>query len=285
MEKEIKKIFKKGSKTYYYSSLFFPKNKRIEVSILYAFVRVVDDYVDSIPQKKDEFYSFLKEFQKTWQEGESENIVIHRFVKLAKKKEFKLEWINSFFEAMESDFKKLKYYEIEETKKYMVGSAEVIGLMMAKIMNLKEESFKGARALGASMQYINFIRDLKEDIVLGRQYLPINEMKDFSINSLKKEEVFKNKENFILYINKQLQYYKKWQKKAQESFSFIPFRYRIPIETASLMYNYTAKKIKKNPLIVYKKKVKPKKSRIIIWAIIITIKLLWKKIFLPIKKK
>ena len=53
-----KRIFKNGSKTYYYSSFFFPPNVKEDVFKLYSFVRKADDYVDSVPQQKQEFYSF-----------------------------------------------------------------------------------------------------------------------------------------------------------------------------------------------------------------------------------
>ena len=57
-------IAKEGSKTFFNSSLFFPREVREEVFILYSFVRTADDFVDSIPQKKKEFYDFVNSFNK-----------------------------------------------------------------------------------------------------------------------------------------------------------------------------------------------------------------------------
>ena len=54
--KKLFNIFKKGSRTYFYSSLFFPNGVRGDVFRLYAFVRRADDFVDSIPQQKEKFY-------------------------------------------------------------------------------------------------------------------------------------------------------------------------------------------------------------------------------------
>jgi 15-cis-phytoene synthase len=278
MENNLQKqIFKKGSRTYFYSSLFFPKKVKQEVTILYAFVRVVDDFVDSIPQKKSEFFDFYENFKKSWDGKLSGNVVIDQFVKLAKEKEFSLNYIESFFRAMESDLEKRKYISIDETIDYMYGSAEVIGLMMAKIMKLKEESYYGAKMLGRSMQYINFVRDLNEDNGLGRQYLPIEEMNKFNLNNLSEKEAKINSLNFNNFIKQQLNYYVNWQKEAKTSFKYLPFRYYIPIVTASLMYNYTAKVIRKNPLVVYKKRVKPSIFKIILTAILIFFQAIWIK--------
>jgi len=59
-------IFNRGSRTYFYSSLFFPKGVRQEVFILYSFVRTADDLVDCIPQKSEEFKEFVKLTWKAW---------------------------------------------------------------------------------------------------------------------------------------------------------------------------------------------------------------------------
>jgi len=285
MENNLQKnIFKRGSRTYFYSSIFFPKKVKKEVGTLYAFVRLVDDFVDSSPQKRQEFFDFYEKFKKAWNGDFVEDKIIDDFVVLAKQKEFLLEWIESFFQAMKSDLEEKKYFEIDDTILYMYGSAEVIGLMMSKIMKLNTQSYYGAKMLGRSMQYINFIRDLEEDNNLGRQYLPIKEMREFGLESLRKEIVKKNEKNFILYIKKQLNYYNKWQNEAADAFKYLSFRYYIPIVTASLMYNYTAKIIKKNPFIIFEKGVKPSISRIIITGFLVFFKAIWIKYFLNTKK-
>lgn len=51
-------LFKKSSKTFYYSTLFFPRYMRSDIHDLYAFVRTADDYVDTLPQDREAFYRF-----------------------------------------------------------------------------------------------------------------------------------------------------------------------------------------------------------------------------------
>ena len=55
-----------------------------------------------------------------------------------------------------------------------------------------------------------------------------------------------------------------WQAESERGFSLIPHRFLVPIKTASDMYMWTAGEIYRNPFIVYEKKVKPFKSRIIL---------------------
>ena len=264
VEQKIKSIFKKGSKTYYYSSIFFPKNVRDDVSKLYSFVRMADDYVDAIPQQKEEFFNFVSEYHKALDDGkESGNLVTDEFISLIHEQDFDPEWIDTFLHSMEMDTYKDTYYSIDELKEYLYGSAEVIGLMMAKIMDLPEESYGSARYLGRAMQYINFIRDVEEDIRLNRLYMPSKTLEKHGLRSLNYEETSKNKHQFKDFIDEQIDLYFEWQEKAEEGFKYIPRRYLIPIKTASDMYRWTARKIRIDPFTVYESKIKPSKLLIV----------------------
>lgn len=263
INKTLFNIFKQGSKTYFYSSLFFPTYLKKDVFALYGFVRKADNVVDSIPQDINGFYNFKENYYKAIDGKKTNDIVINSFVDLANKKNFNPEWTDAFLNSMESDITKSCYETIQETIDYMYGSAEVIGLYMAKIMDLPDEALYHARYLGRSMQYINFIRDIAEDLTLGRIYMPGNEMKKHGIIKLDYEYVKKIPDKFINFIYNQLGYYCEWQKIAENGYRYIPKRYLIPIKTAAEMYNWTASQIYRDPYVIYSKKVKPMIKQII----------------------
>lgn len=273
----ITDIFRNGSKTYYYSSLFFPSNVKKDVFTLYSFVRVADDFVDSTPQQKKAFLEFRKQFEKGYAKKKSGNFIIDEFIKLMKKHSFEKKWVDAFLDAMEKDLTKKSYETLKEVEVYMYGSAEVIGLMMAKILHLPKESYPGARLLGKAMQYANFIRDIQEDLDLKRQYLPVELMKAHDLTSLSHNEVIVQKQAFIDFMQDQIFQYRTWQKEAEASFHYIPYRYRIPIQTASEMYKWTMDTIFQDPFIVYEKKVKPSIFHIIQTIIKNSVILLFKK--------
>lgn len=260
---ELYQLFKGGSKTYFNSSLFFPVDVRSEVFRLYAFVRKADNYVDSIPQDAEGFYRFRREYEKAVNGYTVSDVVIREYVALAERKDFNLAWTEAFLDAMESDLYRKTYYTVEELCEYMYGSAEVIGLFMAKIMDLPEESYIYARFLGRAMQYINFIRDIREDFILGRQYLPLNELRKHGIESFEPGEFCGKQSQFNQFIREQIHRYFEWQKFAEKGYRYIPYRYLIPIKTAADMYKWTAKMIYRTPWIVFLRKVKPWKPRII----------------------
>ena len=270
--KNFRKIFQKSSQTYFYSSLFFPKIIKKEVFILYSFVRSVDNFIDTQPQDIKGFYHFWRLYQHGVENNKTENALINEFCKLSKRRKFQTSWVEAFFKAMESDLKVERYQTIKEVENYIYGSAEVVGLMMASIMDLPQRAYSYAQDLGKSMQYINFIRDIEEDRQLGRVYLPQDEIEKYGLKNLRFESVSSNPEKFKEFIHAQVDSYSNWQTQAEKGFQFIPKRLRIAIMTASDMYKFTAREILKNPLRIYERKIKPSKIRVISRGIINSIK-------------
>ncbi len=154
----------------------------------------------------------------------------------------------------------------QELDQYLYGSAEVIGLMISKLLRLEKESAIYARRLGKAMQYINFIRDIAEDNALGRTYIPQSELKKYNLTDLKYETTQEHKEEFIKLIREQITIYFRWQRKAERGFNYIPPKYLVAVKTASDLYKWTAVQIYKDPFIVYSKKVKPSMKTIITHA-------------------
>jgi phytoene synthase len=259
-----KETFKQGSKTYYNSSIFFPKHVRDEVYVLYGFVRVADNYVDQVPQDAEGFYAFKDRYHKALAGEETGDVVVDSFVELMRIRGFEEKWVEAFLHSMELDLSKKTYDTLDETLEYIYGSAEVIGLFMSKLLGLPPESYTYAEYQGRAMQYINFIRDIAEDRTFGRTYLPLESRRN---QSLSEEAASTDPERFAAFIRAQVARYIEWQAKAEEGYKYIPRRYLIPIKTASDMYNWTARRIAKNPFVVFERKVKPSKLRIFLTVV------------------
>lgn len=231
---------------------------------LYAFVRTADNFVDQPPGLQDGrgFDRFRDDYVRAVASGSHSNHIINSFVELSMRKQFHSEWVDSFLDAMAQDLTQSQYATIDDTLRYMYGSAEVIGLMMASIMELPQRAHGPARLLGRAMQYINFIRDISEDLQLGRTYLPLKEIESAGLNSLQPEDVRRNPSAFRQFVRDEIERYIGWQKAAEAGFCFIPRRPRVAICTASAMYRWTARRIFRDPIIVFHKKVKPSIGRI-----------------------
>ncbi len=102
------------------------------------------------------------------------------------------------------------------------------------------------------MQMLNFIRDIKEDIELGRQYIPNADMKKLQVKAITPQDP-----HIKELIRFELDRYFALQKEAEKGYKYIPRAYLIPIKTAADLYIWTARKISKDPLVVFRKKIKP----------------------------
>lgn len=252
IDDEQDRVFKKGSVTYYYSSLFFKGQIKKDVFTLYAYVRVIDDLVDTGTPHLAEFEAYWEATYHAWSGEKVAHPIVQEFVELARRKGFQWDWVEAFWQAMRSDLSKKVYHSYAELEVYMYGSAEVIGLMMAKILDLPEGAMHAAAVQGRAMQYVNFIRDVKEDKELGRNYL------GYSVEEERNPVVWE------LFLKKHIERYWELQKEAEKGYVYIPKNYLIPIKTAADMYSWTAEQIYADPSVVWEKKIKPRKARVLL---------------------
>lgn len=259
-------IFQNGSTTYFTASLFFSGELRRKVTTLYAFVRVVDDFVDAVPQQKLAFNNFYKEYKRCVASGIAESRVISEFVMLQKNENFDPRWIEAFFSAMRADLSKHTYETMAELDDYMYGSAEVIGLMMARLMKLPKAADTTARLLGKAMQYCNFLRDVQEDTGLGRTYIPRSILNQFGLEKPTLQAAQEQPAAFADLMRSQTELCLKWMNESLTGMQFIPWRERIAILTAAQMYTWSLKEIAANPTEVFVRKIKPSKPFIMLSA-------------------
>jgi phytoene synthase len=261
------RIFRSGSITYYYSSLFFPKTVRRDVFLFYAFVRTADDFVDQLPQDRRGFARFRAETEVALSHEQApSDPVIQGLMAVVDQYEIPSDWIMAFLDAMEADLTTDTYERFSDLEQYMYGSAEVIGLVMARIMQLPVESYQTAQLQGKAMQLINFIRDIQEDISLRRQYIPSEDLKQFGIDRLDEPEIASTAK-FAQLVRFEVARYYALQEQAAQGYAFLPRSYRIPVQTAASMYQWTADQIRTNPAIIFDRKVKPHPLQVIRSAI------------------
>lgn len=165
-------------------------DKRLHSPIygIYGFVRFADEIVDTFHayDKHRLFYKFKKDTIDAIQSGISLNPILNSFQKVVN--EYNIEWelINTFLESMEMDLDEFQTYDTDKYNKYILGSAEVVGLMCLKVFvngnNEQYENLKpSAMSLGAAFQKVNFLRDANSDFsYLGRTYFPGVNMVEFN---------------------------------------------------------------------------------------------------------
>ena len=145
---------------------------------IYGFVRFADEIVDSFHKydKKTLLARFKEETYQAIEERISLNPILNSFQKTVNQYSIDQELIELFLQSMEMDLSR-KRYDPAEYDTYILGSAEVVGLMCLKVFckgdqALYEKLKPHAMSLGSAFQKINFLRDLQQDFTMGRVYFP-----------------------------------------------------------------------------------------------------------------
>ena len=154
---------------------------------IYGFVRFADEIVDSF--NRSDSSELLSEFKRDTylaiSRGISLNPILQSFQLVVNKYEIDPELIESFLESMEMDIT-INSYDQAGYEKYILGSAEVVGLMCLSVFThgnreLYNQLKTPAMRLGSAFQKVNFLRDLKNDYFsLGRVYFPHLDMNSFN---------------------------------------------------------------------------------------------------------
>jgi len=154
---------------------------------IYGFVRFADEIVDSFHNynKRELFDKYKSDTYLGINNKISLNPIINSFQEVVNKFKIDHSLIESFLDSMEMDLEN-QNYDDDTYKKYILGSAEVVGLMCLTIFvngdqNKYNELKPYAMKLGSAFQKINFLRDVNDDYkTLGRTYFPEVNMENFN---------------------------------------------------------------------------------------------------------
>jgi 15-cis-phytoene synthase len=163
------------------------KNIHNAIFSIYGFVRLADEIVDTFHDypKSEMLQEFKEETYKALDRKISVNPILHAFQMVVNKYSIDRDLIDKFLVSMQQDLNDIEYSSVCY-KEYIVGSAEVVGLMCLKVFvngdnDLYFKLEEPARKLGAAFQKINFLRDVKADYQeLGRTYFPGVDLEKFT---------------------------------------------------------------------------------------------------------
>ena len=171
--------------------LLLSPETRKPIRAIYGFVRFADEIVDSF-SGYDQAY-LLRKFKQDTAEALDQRIslnpILNSFQQAVHEFGIDRELINTFLRSMEMDLVKVDYSRVKY-EEYILGSAEVVGLMCLHVFTLGDKTMfaalkPSAMRLGAAFQKINFLRDMKADYqTLGRSYFPNVNIEQFN-NSAK----------------------------------------------------------------------------------------------------
>ncbi len=158
---------------------FLHKEFQDPIYSIYGFVRFADEIVDTFQDfnKRELLEEFKIETFRSIERGISLNPILNSFQCVVNHYKIDLQLIETFLKSMEMDLDK-KAYDSEGYKQYILGSAEVVGLMCLRVFvkgnqTIYDNLTPYAMSLGSAFQKINFLRDLHADYLgMGRVYFP-----------------------------------------------------------------------------------------------------------------
>lgn len=171
------------------------KELRTPLYSIYGFVRFADEIVDTFHDydKAKLLEKFKEDTYRAIDARISTNPILHSFQLTVNHFGIDRSLIHSFLNSMAMDLHR-KSYSPEDFKEYILGSAEVVGLMCLRVFckhndELYTRLTPYAMSLGSAFQKINFLRDLKADYVgMGRVYFPGVDMTNFTQETKKSIE-------------------------------------------------------------------------------------------------
>ena len=234
-----KLVIKRYSTSFFFSSNLLSKSIRQDIFNIYGFVRLADEIVDTFHgyPKKELLEDFEIELWRSIDNKISLNPILNSFQHTVNKYSIPHELINSFLDSMKMDLEKKEYDTVEEYKKYIYGSADVVGLMCLKVfVKGSEETYNQlspfAISLGSAFQKVNFLRDLKADKEnLNRSYFPNTSFENLSE---------KDKDSIVNDIEDDFS-------KGLEGIKNLPIDAKFGVFMAYRYYNQLLKKLKNTP--------------------------------------
>ncbi len=181
-------VIRSYSTSFGLATRLLPSRQRRHVQNIYALVRVADEVVDGVAAEAGldpvstaaSLDALENEVEAALGSGYSTDLIVHAFARTARATGFGVELSAPFFASMRADIVEVEHTP-ESFATYVYGSAEVVGLMCLAAflegrrvtVSRRDELQRGARALGAAFQKVNFLRDLAADFrTLGRSYFP-----------------------------------------------------------------------------------------------------------------
>ena len=176
-----KRVTRAEAKNFYYASRTLPAWKRRAIYAAYAFCRLCDDIADGdLPL--DDKRRLLEETRCRLMSASSADphpvfMALRDTLDLY---DIPVRYFDAVIEGVEMDLTKTRYGTFEELRGYCYRVASAVGLVCIEIFGYTDARAKEyAVELGLAMQLTNILRDVREDSLRGRIYVPLDEMEKF----------------------------------------------------------------------------------------------------------
>lgn len=172
--------------SFYYAFLFLPKPRRAAITAFYAFCREVDDVVDEVSDPgvaRTKLAWWRSEVAKSFR-GQPEHPVMRALMPCVPEFGIEERQLQAVIEGCEMDLQQTRYLDFAALQTYCHYVAGIVGEVAARIFGQTQpDTTAYAHKLGLAFQLTNIIRDVGEDAMRDRIYLPVNELQQFEVKA------------------------------------------------------------------------------------------------------
>ena len=172
--------------SFYYAFLFLPPHRRSAITAFYAFCREVDDVVDEVTDPgvaQTKLAWWRNEVHQSFA-GKPTHPVMQALQPLCAEFAIEEHSLQSVIEGCEMDLSQTRYLDYPALSRYCHLVAGVVGEVSAKIFGQTDSATTAyAHTLGQAFQLTNIIRDVGEDALRGRIYLPMSDLQQFDVKA------------------------------------------------------------------------------------------------------
>ena len=172
--------------SFYYAFLFLPPAQRAAITAFYAFCREVDDVVDevsdpSVAQAKLAWWE--REVSQAFA-GQASHPALQALMPHVPTFSITAKHLLAVIEGCRMDLNQSRYLDYAGLRHYCHLVAGVVGEVSARIFGPQDPRVDAyAHTMGLAFQLTNIIRDVGEDAMRGRIYLPIDELQRFDVKA------------------------------------------------------------------------------------------------------
>lgn len=246
----------KGSSSFAAAARLFGRDLREDVWQLYAWCRHCDDQIDgqdhggaSTPIGRDERVRRLTRLRALTERAMSGQPVAEpAFLALQRvtaRHELDARWPQELLDGFAMDVDEARFPAQDDTLAYCWGVAGVVGVMMASIMGVRDAAtLRRAQDLGLAFQLTNICRDVREDALNGRLYLPAEALTAAGVEARPKAVLDAAAQDAVFsVVAAQLALAERYYDSARIGLRALPFRGAMAVAAARRVYRQIGRRI------------------------------------------
>ena len=192
-------IARSAAKNFYYGFAVLPRRKRNALSAVYAFMRRCDDITDDATLSPDDRHNrladWLDKVHRALAAQPTDDPVLLGLTDAQRTYQIPIGLLDQLAYGTAADLDHAqpasagaplvaRYQTFEELRQYCYGVASVVGLVCIKIFGYRDPAAESlAERCGLAFQLTNIIRDVKEDVAMGRVYFPQEDLAQHALSA------------------------------------------------------------------------------------------------------